>query len=155
MLESKLIKKPYIATYTMVRIEVSREINAPIEKVWKIVSDMDNEPKYWHGTKSVKNLNVSGNAITREVIIAFKNSKCMETVVLNPMKSIEVKITEGPMKGSKIITLNDASGKTTVDVVWDIKLSGMMSMFTGMVKGHIEQGTKDALERISMDAEKS
>ena len=139
----------------MVRIEVSKEINAPIEKVWKIASDIDNEPKYWHGTKSVKNLNVTGNTITREVVIAFKNSKCMETVVLNPMKSIAVQITEGPMKGSKTITLNDINGKTKVDVVWDIKLSGMMSMFTGMMKGHIEQGTKDALERISEDSEKN
>jgi len=139
----------------MVRIEVSKEINAPIEKVWKIASDIDNEPKYWHGTKSVKNLNVTGNTITREVVIAFKNSKCMETVILNPMKSIAVQITEGPMKGSKIITLNDVNGKTKVDVVWDIKLSGMMSMFTGMMKGHIEQGTKDALERISEDSEKN
>jgi len=138
----------------MVRIEANREINAPLEKVWKIASDMDNEPKYWHGTKSVKNLKVDGNTINREVIIAFKNSKCMETVVLNPKKSIEVQITEGPMRGSKVITLNDIGGKTKVDVVWDIKLTGMMSMFTGMVKGHIEQGTKDALERISADAEK-
>jgi carbon monoxide dehydrogenase subunit G len=139
----------------MVRIEVSREINASIEKVWKIASDMDNEPKYWHGTKEIRNLNTSGNTITREVTIAFKNSKCMETVVLNPMKSIDVQITEGPMKGSKVIALNETGGKTKVDVVWDIKLSGMMSMFTGMVKGHIEQGTKDALERISIDAEKN
>ena len=138
----------------MVRIEASREINASLEKVWEIASDMDNEPKYWHGTKSVRNLKVDGNTINREVIIAFKNSKCMETVVLNPKKSIEVQITEGPMKGSKVITLNDTGGKTKVDVVWDIKLTGMMSMFTGMVKGHIEQGTKDALERISADAEK-
>jgi uncharacterized protein YndB with AHSA1/START domain len=138
----------------MVRIEVSREIQAPIEKVWKIVSDLDNEPKYWYGTKSVKNLKIDGNTITREVIIAFKNSKCMESVVLNPMKSIEISITDGPMKGAKNITLNDLNGKTKVDVVWDIKLSGMMSMFTAMVKGHIEQGTEDALERISVDAEK-
>ncbi|MGH9910195.1 MAG: type II toxin-antitoxin system RatA family toxin, partial [Nitrososphaerales archaeon] len=77
----------------MVRIEVSKEINAPTEKVWKITSDIDNEPKYWHGTKSVKNLKVDGNTITREVVIAFKDSKCMETVVLNPMKSIEINIT--------------------------------------------------------------
>ncbi|MGH9922049.1 MAG: type II toxin-antitoxin system RatA family toxin [Nitrososphaerales archaeon] len=139
----------------MVRIEASREISAPVEKVWKIASDMDNEPKYWHGTKSVKNLKVDGNTINREVVIAFKNSKCMETVVLNPKKSVEVQITDGPMKGSKVITLNDIGGKTKVDVVWDIKLTGMMSMFTGMVKGHIEQGTKDALERISADAEKN
>jgi len=139
----------------MVRIEASREINAPVEQVWKIASDVDNEPKYWHGTKSVKNLKVDGNTINREVIIAFKNSKCVETVILNPTKSIEVQITDGPIKGSKVITLNDIGGKTKVDVVWDIKLSGMMSMFTGMVKGHIEQGTKDALERISADVEKN
>lgn len=138
----------------MVRIEVSKEIQAPIEKVWKIVSELDNEPKYWHGTKSVKNLKIDGNTITREVIIAFKNSKCMESVVLNPMKSIEISITDGPMKGTKSIVLNDMNGKTKVDVVWDIKLSGMMSMFTAMVKGHIQQGTEDALERISVDAGK-
>lgn len=138
----------------MVRIEVSKEINAPTERVWKITSDIDNEPKYWHGTKSVKNLKVDGNTITREVVIAFKDSKCMETVVLNPMKSIEINITDGPMKGTKTITLNDMNGKTKVDVVWDIKLSGMMSMFTGMVKGHIQQGTEDALERVRADAEK-
>jgi carbon monoxide dehydrogenase subunit G len=138
----------------MVRIEVSKEINAPTEKVWKITSDIDNEPKYWHGTKSVKNLKVDGNTITREVVMAFKDSKCMETVVLNPMKSIEINITDGPMKGTKTITLNDMNGKTKVDVVWDIKLSGMMSMFTGMVKGHIQQGSEDALERIRVDAEK-
>lgn len=138
----------------MVRIEVSKEINAPLETVWKIASDLDNEPKYWHGTKSVKNIKVEGNTIDREVIIAFKNSKCKETVVLDPMKSIEVSITDGPMKGTKTITLNDVDGKTNVDVIWDIKLSGMMSMFTGMVKGHIQQGTEDALERIRNDAEK-
>lgn len=137
----------------MVRIEVSREINAPLAKVWKIASDLDNEPKYWHGIKSIKNLKVDGNKIEREVTIAFKNSKCMETVVLNPMKNIEIKITGGPMKGTKTITLNDVNGKTKVDVVWDITLSGMMKMFTGMVKGHVQQGTEDALERISIDAE--
>lgn len=138
----------------MVRIEVSKEINAPTEKVWKITSDIDNEPKYWHGTKSVKNLKVDGNTITREVVMAFKDSKCMETVVLNPMKSIEINITDGLMKGTKTIALNNMNGKTKVDVVWDIKLSGMMSMFTGMVKGHIQQGSEDALERVRADAEK-
>ncbi len=138
----------------MVRIEVSKEINAPPEKVWKVISDLDNEPKYWHGTKSIKNIKVNGNTITREVIIAFKDSKCMETVVLNPIKSIEVSITDGPMKGMKNITLNDINGKTKVVVVWDIKLSGMMSVFTGMIKGHIQQGTEDALKRINADVEK-
>ena len=32
---------------------VSREIAAPLDKVWDIISDLDNEAQYWHGTKSV------------------------------------------------------------------------------------------------------
>lgn len=138
----------------MVRIEASREMDAPLDRVWQIASDLDNEPKYWHGTKSVKNLNVEGNTITREVTIAFKNSKCKEKVVVNPKKSIEIEITDGPMRGTKTISLNESDGKTRVDVVWDIKLSGMMSVFTGMVKGHIQQGTEDALQRISEAVER-
>jgi len=32
-------------------IDVSIDINAPIDKVWDIVSDLDYEPKFWKGTK--------------------------------------------------------------------------------------------------------
>ncbi len=138
----------------MVHIEASREINAPLSKVWNIASNLDDEPKYWHGTKSVRNISVEGNIIRREVVIAFKNSKCMETVVLTPLNSIEVIITDGPIKGTKTISLNDLNNKTNVKVVWEIKLSGMMSVFSSMLKGHIERGTEDALERISLEAEK-
>ena len=137
----------------MVKIEVSKSINADLDKVWSIISDLDNEPKYWHGTKSVKNLEVKDNQIVREVIIAFKNSKCKEIINIEPKKKIDVEITEGPMKGHKVITLAEEDGKTRVDVVWDIKLKGLLSMFTGMVKGHIEEGTNDALERISKECE--
>ncbi|MEM0441941.1 MAG: hypothetical protein QW450_02140, partial [Candidatus Nitrosocaldus sp.] len=59
---------------------------------------------------------------------------------------------DGPMIGHKIVTLTDLNGKTRIDVLWDIRLKGMLSIFSSMVKGHIEEGTKDALERISNDA---
>ena len=137
----------------MVKVEVSKVIDADIDKVWSIVSDLDNEPKYWHGTKSVKNLEVKDDEIVREVIIAFKNSRCKEIVRINPKNKIDVEIVEGPMKGHKIITLKEEDGKTRVDVVWDIALSGLLKMFSNMVKGHIEDGTRDALERIRQECE--
>ncbi|MFN4336650.1 MAG: type II toxin-antitoxin system RatA family toxin [Candidatus Nitrosocaldus sp.] len=136
-----------------IKLEVSRVIDAPIERVWKIVSDVDNEPKYWHGTRSIKNISKDGNRISREATIAFRNSVCKEEVILEPEKKrIDTNILDGPMIGHKIVTLTDLNGKTRVDVLWDIRLKGMLSMFSSMVKGHIEEGTNDALERISNDA---
>ncbi len=133
--------------------KISTTINANKDKVWSIISDLDNEPKYWHGTKSVKNLSVNDNEIVREVIIAFKNSKCKEIIRLEPKSKIDINIVEGPMKGHKVITLSNDNNITKVDVTWDIKLSGMLSIFSSIVKGHIEDGTKEALERIKVACE--
>jgi carbon monoxide dehydrogenase subunit G len=134
----------------MMTINASREISAPIDRVWNIVADVDNEPKYWHGTKTVNNISKDNNKIEREVTIAFKDSKCRQTVLLNPNKSVEIIITQGPIKGTKTITLHPLDNyKTQIDVVWKIKLTGFLSVFTGMVKGHISKGTDEALVRIA------
>ena len=55
----------------MATIEVEVEINASVDKVWDVVSDIDNEPKFWKGTKEVHNISKEGNKINREIIIAF------------------------------------------------------------------------------------
>ena len=136
----------------MVIIHVSKEIVAPLEKVWDIVSDIDREPEFWHGTKSIKNVKKEGNIVEREVVIAFRNSLCKEIVTIDPKKSVNIKITYGPMRGTKNIivnTIENNNNKTIIDVEWNIKLSGFFGMFTGMVKKHILEGTEEALERIS------
>ena len=137
----------------MATINASREVSAPLDRVWEIVADVDNEPQYWHGTKTVKNISKSGNTIEREVTIAFRDSKCRQTVVLNPKKSVDIAITDGPLKGTKVVTLNPSGDKTQIDVVWEIKLAGFLGMFTGMVKKHIAEGTEDALSRIAKAVE--
>ena len=137
----------------MVTINASQEVSAPLDRVWDVVADMDNEPQYWHGTKAVKNISRNGNVIEREVTIAFKDSKCRQTVVLNPKKSIEITITDGPMRGTKIVTLSPSGDRTRIDVVWEIKLAGFLGMFSGMVKKHIAEGTEEALARIAKAVE--
>ncbi len=137
----------------MATINASREVSATLDRVWDVVADVDNEPRYWHGTKTVKNISKSGNTIEREVTIAFKDSKCRQTVVLNPKKSVEIAITEGPLKGTKVVTLSPSGDRTRIDVVWEIKLAGFLGMFTGMVKKHIAEGTEEALERIAKAVE--
>ena len=138
----------------MVQIQASIEIDASVDKVWEIVSDLDSEPKFWRGTKEVRNISKEGNTITREVTIAFKDSKCMQKVTLYPKQKIEVQFTKGIIEGSKTITLTQQENKTRLDVLWDMKLSGMMGMFTGMIKKHIQSGTEQALQSIKQEAQR-
>ena len=73
--------------------------------MWDIVSDLDNEPKFWKGTKQIRNISSEGNKITREVTIAFRDSKCMQEVTLFPKEKIEAVFTDGIIKGTKTINL--------------------------------------------------
>lgn len=140
---------------TMVNFHTAKKINAPVSEVWKILSDIDREPEFWHGTKSIKNITKSDKVVEREVVIAFKSSICKETVTIDPMKSITTEITDGPLKGKKVVVINpDGDQESIVDVEWDIRLSGFMGIFSKMVKKHILEGTNDALERISKVVEK-
>ena len=77
----------------MTTIEVEIEINATVDKVWDIVSDIDNEPKFWKGTKKVKNISKEGNIINREITIAFRDQKCLQEVKIDDKKRIEAKFT--------------------------------------------------------------
>ena len=139
----------------MANFHTSKKIHAPVSEVWKVLSDIDRESEFWHGIKSIKNISKSGNIVEREVVIAFKNSVCKETVTIVPMESITTDITEGPLKGKKVVVINrDDEKASVVDVEWDIRLSGFMGIFSRMVKKHILEGTNDALNRISEEVQK-
>ncbi len=138
----------------MAEIEVSVEISAPVDKVWDVISDIDNEPKFWKGTKEIRNISKNGNIVNREITIVFRDQKCMQEVRLQPKEKIEVVFTKGIIDGSKIITLTGKDEKTILSAKWDIKLTGMMGMFTGMIKKHIESGTIQALQKIKEEIER-
>ncbi len=138
----------------MTLIEASITIDAPIDKVWDIVSDIDNETKYWKGTKQIRNISKVENKITREIVIAFRDSKCMQEVTLFPKEKIEAVFTKGIIQGTKTLNLNSTDRGVNLEAVWDIKLSGMMSMFTGMIKRHIKNGTEQALQSLKQEVER-
>ena len=134
----------------MVLIHASRDVTASLDSVWDVIADIDREPEFWHGTKSIKNISKTGNIVEREVVIAFRNSICREIVELDAKKSIKVKIIEGPIKDKKSIALKTIENNTTrINVEWDIKIDGLFGIFTGMIKKHILKGTEEALERVA------
>jgi ribosome-associated toxin RatA of RatAB toxin-antitoxin module len=138
----------------MATIEVTVEINATDDKVWEIISDIDNEPKFWKGTKNVKNISKNDNVIHREVTIAFRDQKCLQEVTLEPKRKIDAKFTKGIINGSKTMTISTKENKTILVTSWDMKLTGIMGMFTGVIKNHIKSGTEQAMQSIKKEAER-
>ena len=138
----------------MATIEVKIGINATVDKVWDIISDIDNEPKFWKGTKEGKNISKEGDKVFREVTIAFRDQKCMQEVTLYPKKKIEAKFTKGIINGEKVIKIIPNGDETIIQTTWDMKLSGMMGMFTGVIKKHIKSGTEQAMQSIKEEIER-
>ena len=137
----------------MAEIKTSIIINSTKEKIWDVISDIDNEPKFWKGTKEVKNISKDGNHISREITIAFRDQKCLQEVTIIPKESIKAVFTKGVIVGEKILTLKNTNNSCELEAVWDVKLSGKMGMFTGIIKKHIKSGTEQALQEIKKEVE--
>ena len=137
----------------MAEIKTSVIINSSQEKIWNVISDIDNEPKFWKGTKEVKNISKDGNHISREITIAFRDQKCLQEVTIIPKESIKAVFTKGVIVGEKSLTLKNMNNSCELEAVWDVKLLGKMGMFTGIIKKHIKSGTEQALQEIKKEVE--
>ena len=137
----------------MTEINASVIINSNIDKIWDIISDINNEPEFWKGTKSIRNISQEGNTTKREITIAFKDKKCLQDFTLYPKEKVEAVFTKGIINGRKTVTVQQTDNGCKLEANWDIKLSGMMGMFTGMIKKHIQSGTEQALIEIKREVE--
>ena len=139
-------------------IKVSREISAPIDKVWNIVSNIDNETKYWSIIKNVKNINETDIITEREVTVQAGpggDSKTHQFVNVDPSHfAVNMNITEGPITGSRTITLtSDNNATTRIDVIWEINLSDIPLIGQGFAKDSFKKSTENALNSIAAEAE--
>jgi hypothetical protein len=142
----------------MEEIKVSREVSAPMNKVWNIVSDINNEAKYWSIIKNIKNINKTDSVTEREVTVQAGpggEAKTQQIVTIRPDQfAVNMNITEGPVTGSRVLTLTPENNSTTrVDAVWKIDLSGIPSIGQGFAKGSFQKTTEEALGNIAVEAE--
>ena len=148
---------PTALATSLEEIKASREISAPIDKVWSIVSDIDNEAKYWSIIKNIKNINKTDSITEREVTVQAGpggDAKTHQIVTVNPDQfAVEMNITEGPVTGSRVLTLTPENNATTrVDAIWEIDLSGIPLIGQGFAKGSFQKTTEDALGNIAAEA---
>lgn len=140
----------------MVKFSTHKIINAKREKIWSIISDVDNDTENWFGIKKIKNLRKEVNSLERETVIAFRKSKCIELVTFSEGNEINFNIIKDPIVGTKALKILEISDRECkIEVNWDIRLQGVMRMFIFIVKKHILKGTQEALERIAITCEKS
>ena len=135
------------------QVKVTREISAPIDQIWSIVSNVDEETKYWPIIKDIKNINKTDYMVDREVMIGVgpQDTKTRQFVTLDPDKKlIQTNITEGPVIGTRLLTLNSISDTNAirVDVVWDLDMNNIPVFARGFAKDNFMKTTEEALGKI-------
>jgi hypothetical protein len=138
-------------------INVTREISTPVNQIWTIISNIDNEAQYWSTYKEINNLNKTDNVIERQVIISAgpQNNTSHQIVTVYPdQMKIQANLTEGLVTGSRILELETLSAnKSRLSAIWDIDLSGIPIIGRGFAENGIKQTTEEALGRIAQAAE--
>ncbi len=138
----------------MPRFERTIAIAARPEAVWPVVSALDREPEIWKGTKAVRTLSSQGNVAEREVTLAFRDRIERERVTLEPPQRVVHELLEGPMRGTKTVSVRpDGDGATRVSAVYDVRLTGFLKLGTRPFTTHAAEGVEHALQRIKDLAE--
>lgn len=136
----------------MPEIKTSIEINASVDKVWEVVSDLDNDSKFWTSITSIRNISHENNEIKREVILA-KVNKCLQTITLYPKEKVHTEWIKGIIKGTKDILLTPRNNGTHLESVLDYKFSGMAGFMSGKITKDVTIEAQRAVESIKQKAE--
>lgn len=128
------------------------EINASQEKVWKIISKIDNDPAYWRGITRLRNISKEQNVITRDVFLGGDN-KCQQRVILFPKEGIHIKWLRGPITGVKDILLSTRGNMTTLEVQMSYTLSSVVNIFSKNTAKDLQKEVELALELIKEESE--
>src|SRR6266849_976675 len=127
----------------MATIAEVREVDASADEVWGIISDVDRDTEYWSGLTSIHNTRKEGNLIEREVVVGFMGRKGTQRIELFPKESIQLTMIDGPL-GAKT---------TRIVVSWDVQYSAIPDFAQGFVRSRLEEGTREALDKIAKAVE--
>jgi hypothetical protein len=136
----------------MVEISAIIRINAPQEKVWKIISKIDNDLAYWKGTTRIRNISKEQNTITRYVFLG-KDNKCQQRVILFPKEGVHIKWLKGPIMGVKDILLFAHGNTSTLEIQMNYTLSGIAGLFSKNTTKVLQSEAELALQLIKEESE--
>jgi carbon monoxide dehydrogenase subunit G len=136
----------------MVRVQVSKTVYAPVDRIFAIVTDFEKLPSRFPGRyKSLQVLERSGNTVKVEETITFANREIRQITKheLEPGRKVRSEVVDGDAKGTVVeITLEPDSGGTKVSVDADLKLGKLGSVLGVFAKGKIKGGLERMIEEF-------
>jgi len=136
----------------MVRIQVSKSVDAPQDKIFSLVTDFESLPsRFPDRYKSLQVLERSGNTVKVEETIAYAGREIHQITKheLEQGRRIRSEVVEGDTKGTVVeITLEPDSGRTKVSVDADLKLGKLGSVLGVFAKGKIKGGLERMIEEF-------
>jgi ribosome-associated toxin RatA of RatAB toxin-antitoxin module len=138
----------------VVRVETTKTINAPQDKIFSLITDFEKLPKRFPGTyQSLKVIERSDNSVTVEedVTVAGRKIHQITKHTLEPKRFLQSEVLEGDTKGTivKIMLEQDSDpAKTKVSVDADLKLGKLGAMLGVFAKGKIKNGLEDRIEQF-------
>jgi len=136
----------------MVEIKVKAQIDAPMERVWEVVSKVDDDPKFWNLTKKIRNISKKENEVVREVTLG-KVDKCHQKITFLPKEAIHILWTKGVITGTKDIVLTHLGNTTLLEVQIDYSISGPANLFPGRISKELQVEAEFAVDLIREKAE--
>ena len=136
----------------MVEVGIMIQINSTFEKIWRIISKVDNDPKYWEGISHIRNISRDGNTIIRKIQLS-NGIKCQQKITLFPKEGIHVQWTKGPIVGTKDIMLVDNGSTTIIRVKINYKLGKVMQARSANILDELQSEAEHALQIIKKQTE--
>jgi uncharacterized protein YndB with AHSA1/START domain len=134
------------------KVEVSRVIKAPREKVWEVAADPKSMLKWWPGSESVEILSRDQNTLTIKGTGTEGGRKATMTEkwTLYPPEKIEIEVLEGPVGGRTTQTYEEVPEGTKVTWSSDFSFKGVLGKIFAriFVGSKLEESSAHTLEEL-------
>ena len=131
------------------QIHSSREVSASVDRLWNTIANLGSDTA-WNQVDTMKIIKKTGNTIEADTTVGPQNAKSHEVITLHPKQSVVTNVTQGPITGSRVVTLSPLSAnKTNIDVLWNIDMSGVPFFAKGFAKDGFTKATEGALNRLT------
>jgi hypothetical protein len=127
-----------------VLIEESLGFHGREEDVWKRVAAIDDIPKYWHGTKSLRRCGAVGENPEFDVKFAFGGTGRAVIKKDDKGRTLTIDYMSGPFKGRQVVAVDSAR----ISAKWDIEFVGLYKLASSWNARHFRSGTRNALQRL-------
>jgi hypothetical protein len=122
------------------------------DKVWKILSKVEDMPKYWRGHREIVVVGNDGSNYIVKIRFAFPgpNNTGMARILVNDEnKRVIINYIKGPIRG---YVINYISNNTIISQ-WNVSINPLFVLMKPWIKRHFMEGANNALLRIVNEAE--